>query len=177
MLEANSLYGGWNQLLCHPIGSHAKILSFCARIFASWLQFIFSFCDAVVCFNFLCSSCHIHVGHSFIFATGHILPIETTFSSLFIIEIIFNCEIFQAISACYSDACAFPCFDFCQGEIQVRACYANQFYFARINMQFKCAPTYECVSNAQTITSMWNIFMFIYDYLCQRLYKKYNNSQ
>lgn len=48
-------------------------------------------------FNFLCSSCHIHVGLSFIFTTGHILPIETTFSSIFIIEIIFNCEIFQVI--------------------------------------------------------------------------------
>lgn len=32
-------------------------------------------------------------------------------------------------SACYSDACAFPCSDFCQGEIQVHAWYANHICF------------------------------------------------
>lgn len=104
MLEANSLY--WttvppNRLARNSLFSVFSRLCFMIAIYFPFQMLLYfkSFFAPAATFM-LAAFIHIYDGtHS---------PDRNNLFFLFIIEIMFNCEIFQVISACYSDACTFP---------------------------------------------------------------------
>lgn len=120
MLEANSFCFVCNQPLCLRIGYRGKELCFCARIFASWLQFIFSFCGAVLCFQFsllkLPHSCRAFIH---IYDGTHSPDRNNLFLLIHYWNYIQLWNFPSYFLACYSDACAFLISTSAKGKFKI----------------------------------------------------------
>lgn len=124
MLKASSLCSSVLYFTTVPLPWRLvewKIRSLCScRCFMIAIYFPFLI---PLYFKFLYSCCHNHVRvyiHTFIYDATHSLDRNNLFSPyfLFIIKIMFNCEIFRAVSPFYPNACIISHSQFCQGEFQ-----------------------------------------------------------